>query len=310
MHSTQRSDLEDGDVGGPPVDDLQRVGRQPDRLVRGDGHVDGAAQIGQVVDGGAGLLGVLQPSGGPVHPWEVLAGGLQVPGAVDVDAHLPGAPQSRADGLEPLEVGGAPLRAAGDLDLGGSGSAGAYRLGGLLGTDLRDCHVNRDGLAVTGQDGVAQGLRQPGGEPWRTGLRPVVPERRDLAPAAGAVEQDAVASGDAAKRRHQGDVPDHGAVDPVQQTGGVLRMKSGDVDLAAGMLMVRTHWDRIRTIFNQHDGTGTRVAGPTSTSTRRVSPDVVGQSATHRRPGQGRGLLEEVRPVRPARTVGSGRRAR
>ena len=271
VHPAQRGHLEDGDVGGAPVDDLEWVGRQPDRLVGGDGHVDGAAQVGQVVDGGAGLFGVLQPSGGSVHEGQVLAGGVQVPGAVDVDTHLAGTPQGRADRLEALQVRRALVAAAADFDLGSPGSGGPHQIGGVLSTDLRDGHVDGDGLAVAGKEGVSQGLAQSGGEPGSAGLQPVVPEGRDLAPAPGAVEQDAVAAGDAAKRRRQRNVPDDRAVDAIQQSGGVLSMKRGDVDLAVGMLMVRTHGHRIRTIFNQDDETGTRVAGPTSANIHRAA---------------------------------------
>ena len=160
------------------------------------------------MDGGAGLFDVLQSSGGPVHEGQVLTGGVQVPGAVDVDTHLPGTPQGRADSLEALQVRRALVTAAADLDLGGPGSGDPHQLGSVLGADLGDGDVDGDGLAVAGKDGVSQGLGQPGGEPGSTGLRPVVPERRDLTPAPGAVEQDAVATGDAAKRCRQGDVPD------------------------------------------------------------------------------------------------------
>ena len=212
----------------------------------------------------AGLFGVLQPSGSPVHEGQVLAGGVQVPGAVDVDTHLAGTPQCRADRLEALQVRRALVTAATDLDLGGPGAGGPHQIGGVLSTDLRDGHVDGDGLAVAGKKGVSQGLAQSGGEPGSAGLQPVVPEGRDLAPAPGAVEQDSVAAGDAAKRRRQRNVPDDRAINASQQSGGVLSMKRGDVDLAVGMLMVRTHGHRIRTIFNQDDETGTRVAGPTS----------------------------------------------
>ena len=45
--------------------------------------------------------------------------------------------------------------------------------------------------------------------------------------------------------------------------------------VAAGMLMVRTHGHRIRTIFNHDDETGTRVAGPTSANTHGAAQRAV-----------------------------------
>ena len=60
-HAAQRLHLQDDDVGrarGRAT--AQRVGRPADRLVGGDRDVDPAAQRGELVDGGAGLLDVLQ----------------------------------------------------------------------------------------------------------------------------------------------------------------------------------------------------------------------------------------------------------
>ena len=68
-------------------------------------------------------------------------------------------------------------------------------------------------------------------------------------------------------------------------------MERGDVDLAVGMLMVRAHRHRVRTIFNQHDESGTKVAVPTSVNVRSGLSDVV------------------TRPVpTPTEAMGTGRR--
>ena len=128
----------------PGADHGQRVAGFADALVGGDRHVDPPAQLGQFLDGRAGLLEVLQRAqcGGG-------CGGLvDGPGAVGVDAH--GGHQG-ADRIDPGHVVVEGLARLGDLHLGGTCAreAGQY-FGHLRGVDRRHRGVDVDAIRRAG----------------------------------------------------------------------------------------------------------------------------------------------------------------
>ena len=239
-HPAERGGLEHDDVGGLQPPHGEGVGGQVHGLVGGDGHVDATAQDGEIGHARAGLLGVLQAAGGPVHEGQGVQGGLQVPGAAEVDAHAPERPQGGAHGAQAPQVGVEGSRGGGDPDLGGGGPGLGDEGVRLVGVDLGDDDVDGDLLAPHGQTRQAHGgLLDPGGEPRGAGGGGVVPEGGDLAPAGGAVEEDAVAVGQAVQAGAHGQLPDDGAVDARQQAGAVAGAQNRQVELAAGARLAR-----------------------------------------------------------------------
>ena len=65
-HPAERRDLDHRDVGGAERGHPLRVAGQPDRLVGGDRNPATAPDLGELFDGAARLLDVLQATGGVV----------------------------------------------------------------------------------------------------------------------------------------------------------------------------------------------------------------------------------------------------
>ena len=91
-HPAQRLGLDHDDVGGAGSPHRERVLGPPDGLVGGHRHIDPAPQLGQLVQGGTGLLGVLEAE--PVQLTQGAFGLADVPGGVGVDPDLPAGPSA------------------------------------------------------------------------------------------------------------------------------------------------------------------------------------------------------------------------
>ena len=121
-----------------------------------------------------------------------------------------------------------------DLHLGGVGAGSSHEDAGRGRGDLGNGHVDGDAVSIPGQPGRSrQGPLESGGEPRDGGVEVMVPEGGDLPPSRAAVEQNAVAARDAAEAGGHLDVPHDGAIDAVEEPGGVLGLQGVQVELAA-----------------------------------------------------------------------------
>src|SRR5690606_3018497 len=147
-----------------------------------------SAHAGQVLDSRAGLLDVLEATGGDLELRDRGHRGVDVPEAVDVDADLPSSAEGVADRLDAGDVVGERLAWLGDLHLGGRAAAGGDDGVGTGGVDGGDGDVDGDPVAqgcgpvaVGGLDGAAQ--------PRSGDLGRVLEERTPLAPPARTFEE-------------------------------------------------------------------------------------------------------------------------
>ncbi len=217
----ERGDLDDDDVGRAEDRGGQRVAAAAAyRLVDGDRHGHPQPQLGELLEGAAGLLGVLQAV--RHERAERLDGLLERPGGVGVDADPAGRAERLADRGDPLDVVAQGLAGLADLDLGGPAAGGldeGVRDGGLDGGDDRvDRHprVDRRGpLAPAGLERGAQPGRGLGGV--------VLGERPPLAPAARPLEEHRLAHLDPAEAHPHRDAHHVGALLEVVEGGDRVR---------------------------------------------------------------------------------------
>ena len=221
-HPAQRLRLEHHDVGRARGPHRERVLGPADRLVGGDRDIHPLAQLGQLVQGRARLLGVLEPEPGQLaqHP----GGGVHVPPAVGVHPDPAAGAQRVAHRLHPGEVVGVGLAALGDLDLGGPAAGAGHDAVRLLRPDRGHGHVDRH--LVTDRRGPAvPGGLQRAGQPAGAFARPVLGERGELRPPGGALDQRALADRDAAEagahRDRERAQPRQRGCDPVAQRAQV-----------------------------------------------------------------------------------------
>ncbi|BDZ41291.1 hypothetical protein GCM10025865_05900 [Paraoerskovia sediminicola] len=209
LHPAERLHLEDDDVGGLRADHGERVLGPADRLVGGDGHVDGPAHRRELRDVGARLLDVLEPSGGAVQHADPGDRLVRRPGAVGIDPDEPARTERGPDRLEPGDLRADRLvrpvgEALRDLDLRRPAPVGGHDdLVGAVRIDGGDGDVHGDG--VTARGGPAHVGRLAGRSPPGEGLGVVVlAERRELAPARSPADEDALPRVDATKPQAQG----------------------------------------------------------------------------------------------------------
>ena len=266
-HPAERLRLEHDDVRCAGRANRHRVLGTPDRLVGGQRHVHQAAQLGQLRQGGAGLFGVFEaePAQGPQHPGRV----LNVPAAVRVDPDPPGRADRVTHRLHPGQVVRIGLATLGHLDLRGPAARPGDDLVRLVRAYGGHGHVHADAVAHRRRPAGA-GRLQRAGQPAGALARPVLGERRELAPARGAVDQRALTHGDAAEPggHRDGERPDRR-----QQRGklvgpggpGRLPVDHSAVSLACPSVLARGD-----------DPVPPAIAGPGTTPEPPAMPDLTG----------------------------------
>ena len=180
----------------PAARTAQRILGAADRLVGGQQHSRLPAQLGQLGQRRAGLLGVLQAE--PVQLGQHAGGVRHVPAPVDVDPDPAAGAERVPHRFHPVDVVGAGLARSATLTLAvrqpeaatmrcacSGPTAGTVT---LTGTWSR----RRRGPAVPGR-------LQRAGQPAGALPRPVLGERGELAPSGRALDQRALADRDAAE---------------------------------------------------------------------------------------------------------------
>ena len=167
-----------------------------------------APHLGELFDGPARLLDVLQAARRTVEHGEPGERGVDVPRTVRIDPDPPLGTERLAHRLDALDLPRERLPGLGDLDLRGRAAPrGAHEGRGTRRRNHGDRDVDRDTVAHGRREAVVGGLarRAP---PCHGLVVPVVPERGELAPPGLAAHEDTLPDVDAAEPGAQGDRED------------------------------------------------------------------------------------------------------
>ena len=191
----ERRDLQHRDVGGSEPGDPERVLGPTDRLVRGDRHLATRRRTAARSSTDAhGCSTYSRPPAARSYAGIRSHRRVDVPGAVGVDPDPSGRAERVADGGQPLEVVAGRLAGLGDLDLGRRAAGEPGEHAGDLARPTRRAPWRSPARGCGSAGGGSRSAASTADRHHaRSLLAVVVPERAELAPARGALDEHALA---------------------------------------------------------------------------------------------------------------------